>query len=346
MVPRDKKVLWSFMFLLAGAMAPNIQYPFTSTCAVTGSTVILPCSFTPKKYFIKSGTKIPLKVTRARWCINHPVCQTTTPSLYDSDSRNNDPRYRYLGDLEGNCTLMIRGVGMQDNATFRFRMEANNTAGHFTNPMGVSITVVEAIKMKINSSDQNNKFSSGQAISLQCTTSRCTFNHLEVTWHKDGHTLSENGSTLHLSTLTAKDSGNYTCALTSNIVMTQSEPFSLQVEAEEEASNLPLIAGVVFGVLLVVTTLILFIFIIKRKRTSPESLNTAGGEPGKKNADHIPSSVLPPPREEAGYRRQETGQEAEEVSYASVQFKQNQQNRRKAEEEPDLTIYSSVTTRG
>ncbi|KAM4568475.1 uncharacterized protein V3H82_012658 [Fundulus diaphanus] len=346
MVPRDKKVLWSFMFLLAGAMAQNIQYRLTSTCAVTGSTVILPCSFTPKKYFIESGTTIPLKVTRARWCINHPLCQGSTPSVYDSDSRNNDPQYQYLGDLEGNCTLQIRGVGMQDNATFRFRMEANDVAGHFTNQTGVNITVVEAIRMKIESSDQNSKFSSGQAISLQCTTSRCTFNHLEVTWHKDGYTLSENGSTLHLSTLTAKDSGNYTCALTSNNMMTQSEPFSLQVEAEEEASGRPLIAGVVFGVLLVLTTLILFIFIIKRKRTTPESLNTAGGEPGKKNADHIPSSVPPLPQKDAGSRRQETVQEAEEVSYVSVQFKQNQQNRRKAEEEPDLTIYSSVATRG
>ncbi|MEQ2210196.1 hypothetical protein XENOCAPTIV_009744, partial [Xenoophorus captivus] len=80
----------------------------------------------------------------------------------------------------------------------------------------------------------NREFSSGQTVSLQCTTSSCTFNHLEVTWLKDGYALSENGSTLQLSPLTAKDSGNYTCALRSN-GGTRSEAFSLQVEAAEES---------------------------------------------------------------------------------------------------------------
>ncbi|KAK5614038.1 hypothetical protein CRENBAI_011756 [Crenichthys baileyi] len=326
------------------AAAQMIQYQTASTCAVTGSTVTLPCSFTPKQSFSDGMREVPLKIIRARWCKNHPVCQGTTPSLYDSDSANNEPRYRYLGDLEGKCTLQIRGVGVQDNATFRFRMEANHSNGHFTNPTGVVITVFNLVKMRINISSSNREFSSGQTVSLQCTTSACTFDHLEVTWLKDGYALSENGSTLQLSPLTAKDSGNYTCALKSN-GGTRSEAFSLQVEAAEEAPDLPLIAGVVFGVLLLITTLVLVIFIIKRKQTAPEDPNTVGGETEMKNADNIYSSILMPHQEEAGSRRQQTTQGAEETSYASIQFKHNNWNR-KAVQEPDQTIYSLVATRG
>ncbi|XP_047217812.1 V-set and immunoglobulin domain-containing protein 2-like [Girardinichthys multiradiatus] len=344
MVPHDKKVLWSFMFLLAGAAAQMIQYQAASTCAVTGSTVTLPCSFTPKKSFHNGMREVPLKIIRARWCKNHLICQGTTPSLYDSDSANNEPRYWYQGDLEGKCTLQIRGVGMQDNATFRFRMEANHSEGHFTNSTGVVITVFDLVKMRINISSSNREFSSGQTVSLQCTTSSCTFNHLEVTWLKDGYALSENGSTLQLSPLTAKDSGNYTCALRSN-GGTRSEAFSLQVEAAEEAPDLHLIAGVMFGVLLLIITLILVIFIVKRKRTAPEGPNTVGGETEMKNADNIYSSILMPHQEEAGSQRRQTSQEAEETSYASIKFKHNNWNR-KAVQEPDQTIYSLVATRG
>lgn len=46
---------------------------------------------------------------------------------------------------------------------------------------------------------------------------------------RDGHALSETGPALQLSSLTANDSGNYTCALKTN-VRTQSVPIRLQVE--------------------------------------------------------------------------------------------------------------------
>ncbi|XP_054878885.1 uncharacterized protein LOC129353560 [Poeciliopsis prolifica] len=344
MEPGGEKVFWSFMFLLAGAAAQTTRYHFGSICAVKGSTAVLPCSFTPRKDFPHGGRRIPLRIVRVLWCKNHEICQGTTPSVYDSNSTATESRFHYLGNMEANCTLQIRDIQMDDKGTFRFRMEANNSEGHFTNQTGVKISVVDSIRMQIKSSSNKSEVSRGQTVSLQCITSTCTFKHLEVTWRKDGHALPGNGSALQLGPLSAKDSGNYSCALRRNME-TQSEPFSLQVEEEEEVeeeeSNLPLAAAGTFGVLLVVTTLII-IFIIKRKRTAAGSPNVMRGDIEMKT-DHIYSSILPPLQQETGSQKQEVG--AEELSYASVQFKHSKLER-KAEEEPDPTIYSSVATRG
>ncbi|XP_063341029.1 uncharacterized protein LOC134635584 [Pelmatolapia mariae] len=250
----DKNLLWSFMFLLAGAVGQTVIYPFTSTCAVRGSTVTLPCTFTPRKSFNDGQREVPLKIVRVLWCKNHEICQGDTPSVYDSNLANNDPRYQYLGDMKANCTLQIRDVQQGDNASFVFRMEADNSRGHFTNQTKVTVRVVDSTKMRIICSDDK-KLSRGETITLLCA-SVCTFHQLEVTWLKDGHALSENGSSLELDFLNAEDSGNYTCALKN--MKTLSEPYSLQVEAGA-GGNLPPIPGLLFVVLLAVIALVLFI---------------------------------------------------------------------------------------
>ncbi|XP_039887169.1 sialic acid-binding Ig-like lectin 10 [Simochromis diagramma] len=261
----DKQLLWSFMFLLAGAVGQTVIYPFTSTCAVRGSTVTLPCTFTPLKSFSDGGREVPLKIVRVRWCKNHLLCHGTVPSVYDSNSANINPRYQYLGDKKTNCTLQIRDVQQGDNANFRFRMEADHVNGHFTNQTGVTVTVVDSSKMRIIK-----KLSRGENVTLLCA-SDCTFHQLEVTWFKDGHALSDTGPSLPLSPLTAEDSGNYTCALKKNM-KTLSEPYSLQVEAGA-GGNLPPIPGVVFVVLLVVIALVLFI--IERRLRAAEGQRAA-----------------------------------------------------------------------
>ncbi|XP_025766929.1 sialic acid-binding Ig-like lectin 10 [Oreochromis niloticus] len=225
----DKNTLWGLLFLLAGAVGQTVIYPLTSTCAVRGSTVTLPCIFTPRKSFSDGGKEVPLKIVRVRWCKNHEICQGGTPSVFDSNSANRDPRYQYLGDMKTKCTLQIRDVQQGDSATFRFRMEADHPEGHFTNRTGVTVRVDDGSKMRIISSSDDKKLSRGETVTLLCA-SVCTFHQLEVTWFKDGHALSETGSSLLLIPLTAEDSGNYTCALKANME-TVSEPYSLQVEA-------------------------------------------------------------------------------------------------------------------
>ncbi|XP_067367281.1 sialoadhesin-like isoform X2 [Channa argus] len=227
----DRENLCSFMFLMAGlvpgVVVQNVTYP-DPVCAVKGSTVTLPCTFKPLGFITDStGRHLLLQVIKVRWCQNHQICQGTTPSVYDSQSQNNNPRYEYLGDLKGNCTLQIRDLQKEDEATLRFRMEMNHIAGHFTEKSGVNVTVVDNTTLRINSSKNETQLRSGQTVSLLCT-STCSFHQLEVIWYRDDQALSESGPALCLGPLTAKDSGNYSCALKTNI-NTRSQPHSLFV---------------------------------------------------------------------------------------------------------------------
>ena len=85
---------------------------------------------------------------------------------------------------------------------------------------------LDGVPMQIKNSSE-----SDGAVSLLCSA-RCTFHQLEVTWSRDGHALPQSGPALRLSALTAKDSGNYTCAL-ENDPRTESLPYRLHVEAAD-----------------------------------------------------------------------------------------------------------------
>ncbi|XP_028327580.1 uncharacterized protein LOC114478605 [Gouania willdenowi] len=252
--------LCSIFFLLTGAAAaPSVIYPFTSTCAVQGSTVTLPCSFTPLTFIQDDGgRKVQLQVVRVVWCKNHEICQGETPSVYDSKSPQK-PGFKYLGDMKSNCTLQISDVQKQHIGIFRFRMEVNFTKGQFTNYTGVRLRVIESTQMTINSSQTEAALPRGHALKLHCT-SLCTFHQLKVKWYRNAHALPESGPTLQLSSLTPEDSGNYTCALSTN-EKTKSLPYRLKVEEQEGSSaglNVKLILGVVFGVILITLTLFFF----------------------------------------------------------------------------------------
>ncbi|XP_076594201.1 B-cell receptor CD22-like [Chaetodon auriga] len=230
----DTKVPWGFMLLLAGAAGVAVNYP-DHICAVKGSTVTILCTFTPLKSAILDGSEDFIEVTRVRWCQNHLLCHGTTPSVYDSQSESNDPRYKYLGDKTGNCTLQINDVKKEDEATFRFRMEGNHTAAHYTGRSGVNITVSDGAQMKVNSSVTEAQVRAGENVTL-CCTALCTFHQMEVTWFKDSHALSGSGPTLQLGPLTAEDSGSYTCSLRAD-ANTLSPPYRLQVKAEQEGTD-------------------------------------------------------------------------------------------------------------
>ncbi|CAI5661590.1 unnamed protein product [Oreochromis niloticus] len=104
----DKNRLWGLLFLLAGAVGQTVIYPFWSTCAVRGSTVTLPCTFTPPF----NESEVSRETIRVRWYQSrwYQLCQLTKPFVYDSDSKNNTQRFEYLGDKKTNCTLQIRDV--------------------------------------------------------------------------------------------------------------------------------------------------------------------------------------------------------------------------------------------
>uniref|UniRef100_A0A3Q3K3Y5 Ig-like domain-containing protein n=1 Tax=Monopterus albus TaxID=43700 RepID=A0A3Q3K3Y5_MONAL len=332
----DKLIPWIIMFFLGGAAGQYVNYP-GPVCAVRRSTVTLPCNFT--------SPKPSLQIIRVVWCQNHEICQGTTPSVYDSENQNNDPRYQYLGDKKGNCTLQIRDVRMKDSTTFRFRMEANDSSGHFTGQSGVKVTVdTDPTEMQITSSTGETAVTKGQTVKLHCTA-RCTFHQLEVAWFRDDNALSETGPALQLRNLMAKDSGNYTCALKTNINR-RSQLYSLHVEngagPDPSRVSVTVVAGASVAVLLALCVLVLVIFVITRKRAAAGP-RAGGDEVEQKRPDAIYSNILMPAKQELRHG-QETEQAVEDVSYASVQFTHKNQPRAAVEAE-DAIVYSTVASR-
>ncbi|XP_028437321.1 sialoadhesin isoform X2 [Perca flavescens] len=279
----DRKISYCFTLLLAGALGQRVNYP-DPVCGIKGSTVTLPCSFTPPES-VDDDPGVLIEVVRVAWCTDD-FCQLTALSVYDSESQNNDPRYRYLGDKKGDCTLQISDLQKEDDTTLRFRVETNDRRTTFTGRPGVRVTVVDAALMEIRSSRDDGEFKRGEEVTLSCTTI-CSIHQLEVSWFRDGSALSESGPALHLSYLTAKDSGNYTCGLKKN-KRTLSAPYSLHVEndkvvaAEEEegtkSSDLLLAVRLLLFTLHTVLIVIVTAIIIKRTCVRKKANMTVQGQ--------------------------------------------------------------------
>ncbi|RVE63129.1 hypothetical protein OJAV_G00164510 [Oryzias javanicus] len=149
-------LVWSFKLLLEGAELPSTTYQITNTCAVEGSTVLLPCTFKPLNSFYKdNGMEVPLRIVRVLWCRKHPICQGTTPSVFDSNSSLKHPQFQYLGDMKGNCTLQISNIQLGDQETYRFRMEADHLEGHLTNQTGITVRVEGNPLMRVTGSNDS-----------------------------------------------------------------------------------------------------------------------------------------------------------------------------------------------
>ncbi|XP_068180303.1 cell surface A33 antigen-like [Antennarius striatus] len=332
MVVWDIKIVWIVGMIAAATGDASVSYS-DPVCAVRGSTVTLLCTFTPVPSFT---------VGRVRWCRNHLICQGETVSVFDSASGTNNQRYRYLGDNRRNCSLQITDIQEEDQGELRFRMEAENddARGHYTGQSGVRITVTERSPMTIRSSAGD--AGRGQNVTLVCTAP-CTFHQLELTWFKDDHALSESGPALHLGPLTSEDSGNYTCSLKTN-PDSFSTPFEVYVAPEEEevipgpvGSDPSLALGLVFGVLLALVGLVVVVCIIRRTRAA-DPHQTAAEDPAKAKRLDYSNRIAPLAGDQEAERQQ-----PEYISYASVTFRlQNQNKSRPAQRTDDPIIYSSV----
>ncbi|XP_061838959.1 uncharacterized protein [Nerophis lumbriciformis] len=317
--------------LLTGSVrgVARVRYQMSDLCAVKGSTLAVGCTFTPL-----------MAVVRAVWCVDHLICHGSTPSVYDSARPRPGSRYQYLGDLEENCTLVIHDVRKTDNGVLRFRMEAADPIGHFTGITGAKVNVIDDARMVVLSIAPP-RVTEGDRVILSCAC-RCSFQQLEVRWFRDGHALVESGPTLQLGPLTTGESGNYTCALARD-TGTTSLPFSLNAEARKADSLdgwlAPTLGGTI-GLLLVLLSSILLIFIVKRKCRMASCENFKGLD-GEMEHSHVYGN-LPSSAERAGPDGQEMSHSAEEVSYASVQFKQKTVSR-PGMDSRDFVVYSVMS---
>ncbi|KAJ3597424.1 hypothetical protein NHX12_000951 [Muraenolepis orangiensis] len=260
----------SVLLLLAGLVIPgalqewHVEYP-KHFCVVEGSTARIPCSFTHPEFPKRDGAAH--QVDRVVWCRNHQTCQSTTPAVYDSQAATANSKFVYLGDRTGNCTLQINNLSQDEGiATYRFRFETivilDGIAWMYTGQPGVNITVTKGDEAEVRVSSSENVVREGGRVTLTCTAN-CSFHQLEVNWYRNGQALLEKGPALHLSDLTIRDTGNYTCSLATSTGK-MSVPWSLVVEG-----SLTLIVALVV-VCLAVFFLLFAGLVVARRRHAPK----------------------------------------------------------------------------
>ncbi|XP_076135392.1 B-cell receptor CD22-like [Alosa pseudoharengus] len=168
-------------------------------CAVSGSSVVMSCSFTPP-----AGHT----VTNVFWVIN-PKVGVEPPDLYDDPSYTGRVQYYWdKNNNKNNCTLKLTGVKTTDSTEYKVRIIANgNTNKWLSHGVGLSVTGLTVLVSKPVVEGRKGKMS----CSYTCKSSKPT-----VIWRKDGKVLPPDqikNSELIFTSVRKDDEGNYSCAL-------------------------------------------------------------------------------------------------------------------------------------
>uniref|UniRef100_A0A3Q3GKW2 Ig-like domain-containing protein n=1 Tax=Labrus bergylta TaxID=56723 RepID=A0A3Q3GKW2_9LABR len=196
----------------------KVEYQQQHMCAVEGSSVVIPCSFS------SPGSQ---RVKRVMWG------QEKSQSFI---SESNSRKFQYIGDTRSNCSLKIHQVERNDAGKYSVRIITNKEKHH---------------QLKLSPINAKKK------TELTCFNPCDGGNSSAFTWFKNGELLHE-VPTLYLGNMSNTNSGNYTCSLktqpgsTSEAVnidvqcenMTQDQHFTKsEKEKVENSSNFTLICS-------------------------------------------------------------------------------------------------------
>ncbi|XP_067255181.1 uncharacterized protein sc:d156 [Chanodichthys erythropterus] len=213
-------MLQIILLLLPGVLSTgwNVNYP-DPICAARGSNVTIACTFIYP----------PAQVQQVLWCSvgpNHGVCMNK-PYVYDSEDNKNQRNFQYIGDKTSNCSLLISNINQTHSKEYKFRFITNVTGGTWTGNPGVKISVYD-LRVSMTRSRENGSIIFGDSLNLTCKLN-CSGNLAEVQWFKNSELVQHSDPVLTFSSITAKDSGSYSCSLR-NFKTTVSEEFRIHIE--------------------------------------------------------------------------------------------------------------------
>lgn len=174
----------------------NVTYQLEQICAVKGSTVMIPCSFShPEKQI----------VTRVMWTHNSDAF--VGPFTYDSNCNCNSPRFVDLCDKAHNCSFQINQLKFNDSGKYIFRFET--TEEKWSGVGGSTLKVIDLISII---TQRNGTIIEGDMVNITCKNSCDGLHNPSITWFKNG-LYPIKGSTLSFNDISIQDSGNYSCNL-------------------------------------------------------------------------------------------------------------------------------------
>ncbi|KAF6732517.1 B-cell receptor CD22 [Oryzias melastigma] len=187
------------LLFLGGAFSSwMVEYPQKETCALKGSSVILPCYYDYPESLVVEGVK---------W--GHKENFFDGPFIYDSELNQTWSRFTYSGDKNHNCSLRIDQVEDGDAGKFAFRFITNSDDGKFTGEEGTMLKIGD-LRISLVKPKENDVIKEGNSASLTCTSSCDGGEPSPFIWLKDGEVV-HNGSVLSLTDMSSTHSGNYCC---------------------------------------------------------------------------------------------------------------------------------------
>ncbi|KAM9495004.1 sialoadhesin-like [Clarias gariepinus] len=174
----------------AGVQAQhNVTLSSQSLCAVTGSTVKIPCTFTTPDHS---------SVTQREW-------YRVQSSEGEPQDLNTDPQYSgrvSVSTVTSDCELTVRNVRVSDSGVYNFRFKTQRS-DWISASSGVHLTVTD---LKVTVSDSSNGYKK-----LTCKTTCTLSNNPTYIWYKNGQRVTNhNRNDLYIS---SGDAGSYSCAV-------------------------------------------------------------------------------------------------------------------------------------
>ncbi|XP_035856501.1 sialoadhesin-like [Sander lucioperca] len=184
--------------VIQGQNGWGVTYTSTQICAVKGSTVNIPCSYTYPSRINGLVTKVEKRFWFTELNNGEPVDLTTT-SEYSGrvqyNSKNNV------------CSLRISDLRERDSAEYKFRFTTNHLTGKYTGSPGVTLSVtglqVQVSRLKV--------YWSSNWAELKCQSSCPLPGHPSYVWYKNGQNIQGQTSDSYSAYLDPADS--FSCAV-------------------------------------------------------------------------------------------------------------------------------------
>ncbi|XP_041961030.1 B-cell receptor CD22-like isoform X2 [Alosa sapidissima] len=212
-----KSIVLIIVLSLIQGVSPQqweVKLGHVQTCAVSGSSVVMPCSFTHPP---------GLTVTQVYWVID-PARGAESPDLCDNPEYSG--RVQYSNDIKTNCTLVLNQVKLSDAHTYHTRIITDQSREKWLSG-GVELTITD-----LTVSEIREPVVERQNAELSCDSACTLTNNPLLVWKKDGKVLpgkqTNNNKKLLLKNVRPGDQGDYSCELKDHTGL-PSKPVKLNV---------------------------------------------------------------------------------------------------------------------
>ncbi|XP_034543307.1 sialoadhesin-like [Notolabrus celidotus] len=178
--------------VVRGEVGWRVTYPSHQICALKGSTVDIPCTYTYPSTINNQTNEVQDKL----WFTK--ISSSTHVDLKTDSDYSGRVEYHFN---ERDCTLRIKDLRESDSAQYKFKFTTNQQGGSFTGEPGVTLTVTDLQVQVKRSSDK---------AQLRCHSSCNVADSRSYVWYRKGQKLAAETSSLRVR---VPDSNRYTCAV-------------------------------------------------------------------------------------------------------------------------------------